>query len=371
MSPSPLIVCYVSGHGFGHAVRVTEVLCAVRRRRPDVRLMIRSPAPAWLFDQVGERIHVPCRLDIGVIQRDSLTLDADASLNAYRTLIARKAELVEAEARALDSCAPTLVFADIPALAFDIAGRLGIPAVGMANFSWDWIYADYVSALPAYADVVTDLRASYGQASLLLRLPMHGDLSAFPRVRDIPLVARWPKLPPAETRRRLSLPEGERVVLLSFGGFGLPLRHASALADVRYVVTQSAGDDSFPHPLARFISNEELAAAGVRYEDLVAASDVVMTKPGYGIVTDCIAGGTRMIYTARGRFAEYDVLVDGIRAHLPSVFISNDDLHAGRWAGAIEAALALPRRPPTVRLDGAEVAAEALLQSRQSAIDGG
>ena len=47
-------------------------------------------------------------------------------------------------------------------------------------------------------------------------------------------------------------------------------------------------------------------STGFRYEDLVAAVDVVMTKPGYGIIAECIAAGTAMLYTSRGEFREYD-----------------------------------------------------------------
>jgi hypothetical protein len=92
----------------------------------------------------------------------------------------------------------------------------------------------------------------------------------------------------------------------------------------------------------------------------------VMTKPGYGIVADCIANGTPMLYTERGRFAEYDCLVDGIKAHLPNAFISAADLQAGRWAPALDQVLAQARRVPAIPIDGADVAAKVL----SSCLDG-
>ena len=88
-----------------------------------------------------------------------------------------------------------------------------------------------------------------------------------------------------------------------------------------------------------------------------------MTKPGYGIVAECIANRTAIIYTPRGRFAEYPCLTAGIEAHLAHAIISNDDLHAGRWRSPVETALAHPGRPvggPRVRVDGAAVAADIL-----------
>ena len=71
------ILCYVSGHGFGHAARVCEVLRALRARRPDVEPMIRSPLARWFFDfnLGGSFEYAHCQLDVGVVQADSLSVD--------------------------------------------------------------------------------------------------------------------------------------------------------------------------------------------------------------------------------------------------------------------------------------------------------
>jgi len=63
---------------------------------------------------------------------------------------------------------------------------------------------------------------------------------------------------------------------------------------------------------------------------VVAATSMLSTKHGYGIVAECIANGTPMLYTPRGRFAEFEYLSEGIEAHIPHAVISNVDLHAGR-----------------------------------------
>jgi len=88
---------------------------------------------------------------------------------------------------------------------------------------------------------------------------------------------------------------------------------------------------------------------------------VVVTKPGYGIVTDCIAAGTRLVYTDRGDFPEYPILVAEMARSLPSAYVSNDDARRGRLEGALERVLEEPLPPPP-RLDGAEVAARRLLE---------
>ena len=79
---------------------------------------------------------------------------------------------------------------------------------------------------------------------------------------------------------------------------------------------------------------------GLKYEDLVAAADVVVSKPGYGIVSECVANGTALLYTSRGRFAEYDVMVAEMPRMLRCRHISREDLLAGEWRDDVEALLA-------------------------------
>lgn len=357
------LVAYVSGHGYGHAVRVCEVLRALRVREPALRIQIRSPLARWFFAfNLGDDIdYAAGRLDVGVVQADSLSVDLAATADGYAALEAEREALLAAEVAALAPQRPALILADIPALAFAVAERLGVPGVAMANFSWDWIYADYVDAEPRFAPLLERLRADYRRATLLLRLPLYGDMSAFPRIRDLPFVARVARLPRAAVRARLGLPAQERVVLVSFGGLGLDLARVPRIDGVQFVSTGDRAGGTGPHG-CRLVSHDEMAAAGVRYEDLVGAADAVLTKPGYGIVAECVANRTPMIYTPRGRFAEYPYLVAGIRRHLAHAEIGNDDLLAGRWAPALQQAWSSRALEPDVAVDGADAAAAALCE---------
>src|SRR5204863_3415572 len=90
--------------------------------------------------------------------------------------------------------------------------------IALANFSWDWIYEPFVDAHPERRPLLTHLRAQYAQSTLLLRLPFHDGLTAFPTVEEIPLIARRSTADRVETRRRLGLPLDLPIVLFSFGG---------------------------------------------------------------------------------------------------------------------------------------------------------
>ncbi|HSD65115.1 MAG TPA: hypothetical protein VLF95_00355, partial [Vicinamibacteria bacterium] len=358
---------YVSGHGFGHSTRTAEVLRAVRERDPALPITVCTSAPAFLFEGV---VSPPLALrrvecDVGLVQKDALVIDEGGTAAAWRKFEEGWGALVAREVAWLGESGARLVLGDIPPLAFAAAFAARRPSVALGNFSWDWIYGHLASRVPALADAAAGARQAYGRATLLLRLPFAGDMTAFRRVEDVPLVVRTPPLPKAEARRRLGL-DARPAVLLSFGGLGLPgLRPAAfgSLAGYQLLLAGGAADGPVPSNLRR-LDGDALAAAGLSYPDVVGAADVVVTKPGYGIVTDCIGAGTRLVYTDRGDFPEYPVMVAEMPRYLPCVFASNDEVREGRLGPALEAVLAMPFPVPP-RTDGAAVAAQRLLRLLQ------
>jgi L-arabinokinase len=144
----------------------------------------------------------------------------------------------------------------------------------------------------------------------------------------------------------LNLPDDRPVVLASFGGYGADLPVEQLRQSERFTL----------------ISAVREPPAGLRYADLVAAADVVVSKPGYGIVSECVSNDTALLYTSRGRFIEYDMFVAEMPRVLRCRYIPQEDLFAGRWADAVEALLAQPPPAERPRIDGAAVAADAIIK---------
>jgi hypothetical protein len=221
-----------------------------------------------------------------------------------------------------------------------------VRAIAVANFTWDWIYSIY-DAFGQAPHVRTAIGGAYAVADRALRLPFHGGFETMPRVRDIPLIARRSRRDPADTRRVLGLDPSRPVVLASLGAYG---------ADVPLAQLEQSGAFSRLAP-------PRGAPAGHRNEDHGAAADVVVTKPGYGIVSECIANNSALLYTSRGRFVEYDVFVREMPRFLRCRFLPLDDLSAGRWTAAVRQVLDDPAPPERIRIDGAEVAARIIIDA--------
>jgi L-arabinokinase len=164
--------------------------------------------------------------------------------------------------------------------------------------------------------------------------------------RDIPFIARRSERDRLETRRTLGLAPGRPAVLPSFGAYGVTLPVDLLARSRRFAL----------------IDPDRPLRDGFHYEDLVAAADIVVSKPGYGIVSECVANGTALLYTSRGRFAEYDVFVAEMPRVLRCRYLSQQDLLAGRWDDAVDALVEQAAPPEQPRVDGASVAAEFIVE---------
>lgn len=368
----PTVFFYVSGHGFGHAVREITIINALRDLAPDVRVMVRTTAPAWLFNRtVRQPVELlPGETDTGVVQIDSLRPDEQETIVRARAFQQRFDELVATESALLRSHRADLVIADAPPLACAAAADAGIPAVVCANFTWDWIYRDYRE--PGVDELVASIGQSYARATAAWRMPVHGGFETISEIVDIPLVARRGRATGDQrsVRTRLRLPAEMPLALVSFGGYGLrqlPLDRLDCLRDWGVVVS-SPGEDHPALPAGVYnVREDAMYDSGLRYEDLVGAVDVVITKPGYGILSDCIANGAAMLYTPRGRFAEYDVMVREMPELLRCRCLETDAFAEGRWNEGLRELAALPPLAKKPRTDGAEVVA-AMIAARVSAL---
>jgi hypothetical protein len=352
-----MLAFYVSGHGFGHASRQIEIINAVARRVPHARFLIRSSASPLLFERT---VNAPFDLDhrptdTGVVQIDSLRLDEAETIRRAAEFYGTFDERVRADAALLTARGVRFVVSDAPPLGCAAAARAGIPSVVISNFTWDWIYEGYEGEI-GFIEII---RRAYRRADAAWRLPMHGGFQTFEKVVDVPLVARHATRSREHTRKTLGLPLDRPLALSSFSIYGADGIDFARLDTTREwdIVLTGNGDPPPSGAGTRFVHEPSLYSAGLRYEDLVAACDVVVTKPGYGIISECIANGTAIVYTSRGHFVEYGVLVREMPRYLRCAYLDQDSLFAGRWCAALDEAvnaLPPPETPPT---NGAEVIA--------------
>jgi len=348
------ILYYITGHGYGHAVRSSQVIRRLKKVRPDCEVHVRTTAPEWLFPRSIR--YSRQSIDVGITQRDSLEMDLDATLRACRLLQVDAPRIIARELAFIREHDVKLVVGDIPPLGFEIAARGSLPSVAISNFSWNFIYRSYVDQLPDFRPLIDEMEEYYSKATLALTLPYPCDMEVFPRREPIPWIARVSRLQKNEARKLFSLPQSANIVLLSFGGLGLrrlPWDRIKELREYLFVTTADEANND-----GNILTLPDMQR---HYEDLVRAADVVVSKVGYGVVADVIVHQTPVLYTDRGDFAEYPRLAQALNDCATADFISQDQLFAGEIRPYLEGLLNREQRWPPVEITGADVAAEKIL----------
>jgi hypothetical protein len=312
-----------------------------------------APLPA---ERVG-----PTDIDAGMAERGPLEIDADGTLDRLATLLSRSDAILAAEAAAVERIRPGLIVADIPFLAGDVAAAADVPCVAVSNFTWDWICDPLLSRRPGYAAVRKRMIEGYGKMAAVLQLPF-GDVSeGFRRRIPVPLIAGRSTRDPADVLARLGIDAGDgrpRVLVGLRGGVAPETLRAAAVGarDFLFLCPDRPGGEMPDNVRA------VLPAAGVDFADLVAVSAVVVSKLGYGIVSDCLAAGTALLWPRRTGFREDEVVeAEGPRfmrmCELPAA-----DFAAGAWAGWLRRAHDTPPPAEALPTDGAEFCANLLLR---------
>lgn len=358
----------VTSHGFGHATRTAEVLRELRRQVPGVEFLIRAPGREALFrEAIGSRFEKWEGPEyFGLAQRSALDIDLAETARLLSGLLAGYDSRLAEETERLHAARVDAVLLDTPPLLFEASSRANVPSFGIANFSWSANYRHYSRAneidplgARTFAAASERLATSESHATAVFELPFTCDLSSFQRRERVPLIARASRtaLSRREVCRRLGVDSDRPLILVSFGGEDLAIG-GRAFEHSRFAILETT-----PHPKSGRpgrMSTATIEGLGLEYVDLVAASDIVLSKPGYGIVTDAIANGSRLLFTDRGDFPEYPVMVREMPSLLPCQHVSREEIADGEWIHAAEGLLSA-RRPEVPRIDGASVIADRIV----------
>jgi len=303
----------------------------------DVRFILITTVPERFFrDSLTASYSVhPLQVDVGPVQLSPLEIDLPATVDALRKFYPVVPKRIRQLADLLSGC--HLVISDIAPAALAAARDADVPSVLVENFTWDWIYQEYLESWPELAPVISHIRELYSLAVYRVQAePVcgtgRGDLLAAP-------VARRKRNDRDGIRRMLGVENGQNVVLISMGGGGtgpLPLNVPAGYPDTVFLVPGPIKVVP-PQSNIRVIAED----SGFFHPDLVAAADAVIGKVGYSTLAEVFHAGVPFGYIRRPGFRESEPLARFIRRHMAGIEIAADDFAGGSWTTVLPRLFAL------------------------------
>lgn len=338
MTQAPVIF-YVSGHGLGHIFRMAEI----------VNALAAQGVPS-LTRKLGPPV---------VESADALRIDGDATLAHWHAELAEHSGIIEREAAFVRSSGARLIIADIPYLAGPISRNAGIPAIGISNFTWNWVFEPLFDGTANGRAVLAAIEAGYQQFTALWQLPFQQPAAdgLFAEVVTTPLVVSRSARPRQDIREVLEV-DSRPMIFVAFRG-QIPsnaFRAAANSMPEMLFVTQRAEH-------ATGIPNARLAvlSPSLTFQDIADASDVVISKLGYGLVASCIASKTRFLYVPRTGFREDGITSAQAPRHTCLRELPTTAFLSGDWKEPLQALLDEAMPEEYLQSNGAEVCASRII----------
>ncbi|MDR2874882.1 MAG: hypothetical protein LBV44_02995 [Methylobacillus sp.] len=336
-----LLVC-ISAHGFGHIAQVAPVINALRERIPALRLTVRTMAS---HEQLRARIHGDFEYlreggDIGMVMASALDVQARETARAYEHLHHDWEQTVAREADALRVIAPDFVLSDVGYLPLAGAHRAGIPNAAMSSLNWADIFAHYCGEIPGARRIIEQMRQAYADADAFLQLTPHMPMDDLPNRITFAPVAATGRNRRAEINKIFGLQNDEKLVLVSLGGFDsrLPTETWPRIPGARWLIPaiwRSA------HPDALVLEKSEMP-----FGDLLASSDALLCKPGYGSFVEAGCASLPVLTAARDDWPETPHLEHWLATHGMLRKVTRERMERGEFATELRELLTIPRRPP-------------------------
>ena len=295
----PHIVVDITGHGYGHAAMTLPVIDALAALRPGLRLTVRSSLEeAWLRARTSAPFAYRANDELGMAMEDGLRVKAPESLAHYAAIHGDWNGAVAREAAELAPLRADLLVSNIGYLSLAAARHIGIDRVAYSSLNWADVFWGYCGHLPGADRIMSQMVDAYAAADTFIQptpsMPMPSIRNGLPTAP----VVRIGRDRRAEIARRLNLGQDVRLAVISLGGIETPLTYSTwpRLAGWRVV---SGSQDRPDHP-----DVVSWTCLDMPFIDVLASADVLVIKPGYGLITEAVCNGKRALYVPRPGWPE-------------------------------------------------------------------
>jgi hypothetical protein len=339
----PRIAYFITPHGFGHAARASAVMDAVSDIYPSVSFDIFTTVPEWFFED-----SLSCRFeyhefltDIGLVQKTPFVHHLIDTIEILKRFIPFDPDFISDTAAFLTKRECRLALCDISPIGIAIAAEAGIPSVLIENFTWDWIYEDFITAdarFRSYTDFFRDIYqgVDYHIQTAPVCNPHPVNMTTGP-------VSRKVRLSSVRVREKLGVLPETRMVLVTTGGVRAKYRFLKNLAaepEICFVI---------PGASEAYERYDNLILlpfrSGFMHSDLVNAADAVVGKAGYSTIAEVYQAGVPFGYVPRSDFRETNKLVAFIEKEMEGVRVDDTEFGSGEWIPKISRLLNLARIP--------------------------
>lgn len=309
------VAYFISDYGFGHAARSIAIIRTMLHVDPHVKVMVCCSfaldfIKKSLQDEDQKRLYYHQVMnDFGfMLKKNSIEVDVLRMNKEYETFIHYASGYAQDQMRFLQQFKVDLVISDISPLPFIAAKELGIPTIGISNFTW---YTAYLDILPK--EKLQFLYQAYKHMDHFIPLaganePLwNGSLD-----RSYDYFCREINHNEVESIRSKLNPDKDRFIVYFGLGMKIGVDNLSKLKiwDSKQCVFLVSGN--------AFIEGDNIIRIPkdiTETQNYIAACDLVISKPGWGTVSEAIQSRKPLLILERGYMREDQNTIESLLSH--------------------------------------------------------
>ena len=279
------ILYYITDHGLGHTTRSIAIIRKLITEGIDVT--IRNSNVNYLQKSLPHTKIISGITDVGPsIKKNGISIDNEKTLKNIGEWIDSIHKRSNIEYELISKINPDLIISDISVMPFFAAHKAQIPSIAISNFAW----TDVLKGFPKKQ--IELLEEGYGFANLAIQLPLGPKMKSFQNKKQVGLVCRKPTDSRKNIRKKLGIKDSDICIFANL--------------------------DSYFTIKPQIDSNVKIFSTGVQIQtdnityidpwtegqDLISASDLVLSKCGYGISSECLTNGIPFLYISDNNHLE-------------------------------------------------------------------
>lgn len=307
------IAYYISDYGYGHATRSTAIIRELLKKSEQVKIIIcHSFALDFLQQSFRYEHRVTFRevaTDVGcVLRENSLEPDGEVLNIKVSSYVSEFPTKLDEETQFMKEKNVSFVISDISPLGIAGAAALNIPSLGLSNFTWHTAYEGLIEGR-----LLSFLHAQYNQMTYHFPLACSNEPSwGIEENQSFGFYSREIDDHEAQRIRKEIDPVGENYIIYFGLGMKVDIGTLSELPiwqslNCKFIVSSNV---EVNHPNVYRIPTN-----AVETHHYVAAADLVLTKAGWGTISEAVCAGVPLLITNRSSMKEDRHTIDYLVRH--------------------------------------------------------
>ncbi|WP_025909614.1 glycosyltransferase [Priestia flexa] len=318
------IAFYISDYGYGHAGRSIAVIRQLLNADAHIKLIVCHSFALDLvkesLKEYGNRVYFrEIATDVGyVLHDDSLEPDVNVLNEKVQTWIAEWDYLCKQEQQFLEDYEVVSVISDISPLGIAAAYEIKIPSIAISNFTWHGAYTDLINM-----KLLAFLEKQYEKVTFFFELAGYNERHWSSSYQQVGFFSR--DISESEVKRIQRELNPNKDKLIVFFGLGMKV-------DVKTLQDFKLWDS--PNCIFIVSHNVPINAHNVikvplsytESQNYLAAADIVITKAGWGMISEALAGQSSLLLINRQSMKEDRNTIRYMMEHNLCKLVSQEEL---------------------------------------------